>query len=48
MAARAVLLDAGVSPDRIEALGAGENNPIASNGSSNGRALNRRVEVEVR
>ena len=46
MAARMFLIDAGVSPDRIEAVGAGE--LATSNDTSTGRALNRRVEIGVR
>lgn len=37
----------GVAADRMMVTGAGESNPIASNKSKDGRALNRRVEVEI-
>lgn len=39
---------AGVEPFRIRTLGAGENSPIASNLSPEGRALNRRVDITIR
>lgn len=35
----------GVSSSRLHAVGMGENHPVASNDSREGRALNRRVEV---
>jgi len=44
----AVLVDAGVSANRISATGRGEDQPVASNLSSEGRAQNRRVEVIIR
>ncbi len=42
-----VLVDYRVSPDRLEAVGRGESEPIASNDTPEGRALNRRVEFVV-
>ncbi|MFN7175667.1 MAG: OmpA family protein [Thermaurantiacus sp.] len=48
--ARAVkdaLVTAGVNSDRIEVEGRGEAEPIASNETEEGRAQNRRVELEV-
>jgi outer membrane protein OmpA-like peptidoglycan-associated protein len=36
-----------VMPERISAYGRGAANPIASNGSAAGRALNRRVEILI-
>jgi len=47
-AVRAYLIDRfGVAPDRLVARGYGEAQPIASNDSRSGRALNRRVEFTV-
>lgn len=42
---RQILIDDGVSPGRLTAEGFGENDPIASNDTAEGRALNRRVEL---
>jgi outer membrane protein OmpA-like peptidoglycan-associated protein len=39
------LIGRGVDPQRITAIGFGENAPVASNGSSYGRAQNRRVDI---
>ena len=41
------LVEQGVEPDRLEALGRGEANPVASNAAAAGRARNRRVEFVV-
>ncbi len=41
------LLDAGVEPERLEARGFGETQPIASNKQAAGRAKNRRVEFII-
>jgi general secretion pathway protein A len=41
------LVGKGVHPLKIEALGLGPENPIASNESEKGRQTNRRVEIEV-
>ena len=38
------LVNAGIDPDRLRAVGYGEKNPIASNGTAVGRAQNRRIE----
>lgn len=43
----AVLTQAGVSPSRIRSYGRGEDQPIASNLSVDGRAQNRRVEFII-
>lgn len=43
----AVLIGAGVSASRINPLGAGENQPIASNLEEAGKAQNRRVEILI-
>lgn len=41
------LTSQGVSPTNLSARGAGPDNPVASNGDVNGRAQNRRVEVNL-
>ena len=46
-AARAYLLSQGLSPDRVEAVGMGESEPVADNESEAGRQENRRVEVAI-
>ena len=46
-AVSSILINGGVAPSRIRAIGAGENNPIASNLNASGRALNRRVEIII-
>jgi len=43
-----VLLEAGVSPGRVRSFGRGEDQPVASNLTPDGRAQNRRVEVIIR
>ncbi len=43
----AYLVNVGVDPSKILIIGAGENSPIASNATDEGRAENRRVEVLV-
>ncbi|MNR32970.1 putative lipoprotein YiaD precursor [compost metagenome] len=42
------LTSQGVSGANLSARGAGPDNPIASNGDANGRAQNRRVEVNLK
>ena len=42
-----VLISSGVAPDRIISLGRGEDQPVASNLTSEGRAQNRRVEIVI-
>ncbi len=42
---RDYLIDRGVEGERIRAVGLGESRPVASNGSAEGRANNRRVEI---
>ncbi|MBT1711525.1 OmpA family protein [Fulvivirgaceae bacterium PWU5] len=44
---KAYLVSKGVSEDRIEAVGYGEEQPIATNGTAAGRAQNRRVALEL-
>ena len=46
-AVKAVLVDNGVSPHRLSTSSMGERQPIADNRTSQGRALNRRVEIHV-
>ena len=41
------LVSQGIDADRIHPSGQGENNPVATNTTVAGRALNRRVEIEV-
>ncbi|NVD07219.1 OmpA family protein [Vibrio sp. JPW-9-11-11] len=41
------LIEQGIEPERINASGQGENNPIATNDTPQGRAKNRRVEIFV-
>lgn len=43
-----ILQDAGVSGERLVALGRGETQPVASNTTEAGRAQNRRVEIVIR
>lgn len=44
-AVRDALIDLGIDADRIQAVGMGEDFPIASNESAEGRSRNRRVDV---
>ncbi len=46
-AVASVLIGAGVSAGRIRTIGAGENQPISTNGTAEGRALNRRVDITI-
>lgn len=43
-----VLVGAGVPSRRISTYGRGEDQPVASNASASGRAMNRRVEIIIR
>lgn len=47
-AVASVLINGGVAPRRIIASGRGEDQPIASNLTAEGRALNRRVDITIR
>jgi len=38
----------GLNPEKLSALGYGQNRPVAPNSTREGRALNRRVEIVVR
>jgi len=42
-----ILVGFGIAEGRLQAVGLGETNPIASNDTPEGRALNRRVELDV-
>jgi outer membrane protein OmpA-like peptidoglycan-associated protein len=44
-AVKSALVQAGVAPSRVSAQAHGEAFPVASNGSAQGRSLNRRVEI---
>lgn len=46
-AARNFLVGAGLAPDRVTAMGRGEEEPIADNSTDAGRQANRRVEVAI-
>lgn len=46
-AVRDYLASVGVAATKMEAVGAGEANPIADNSTTESRARNRRVEIEV-
>ncbi len=46
-AVRMYLIDHGILVDRVEAHGFGPDRPIADNGTPEGRATNRRVEVHI-
>jgi outer membrane protein OmpA-like peptidoglycan-associated protein len=45
---RSFLIAEGVDPSRISAIGFGESMPVTTNATPEGRAQNRRVEVEIR
>lgn len=44
---RKMMLDEGIDPEQIEIIGMGNQEPIASNSTREGRRLNRRVEIVV-
>lgn len=46
-AVKAYLVGKGVDPSRIQTVGFGETNPVSDNRTAEGRAKNRRVEVEI-
>lgn len=46
-AVSSVLVNAGVSPARVRSTGRGEDQPVASNLTTEGKALNRRVEIII-
>ena len=41
------LVNQGVAPGRVQAVGYGEQNPVASNDTASGREANRRVELKL-
>lgn len=41
------LVTAGVNPSRLQAIGEGESDPVASNATAEGQAQNRRVEIYI-
>jgi OmpA-OmpF porin, OOP family len=46
-AVRDYLIERGVEPPRLVAVGRGEENPIATNATPYGRSLNRRIEFHL-
>jgi putative exosortase-associated protein (TIGR04073 family) len=48
VAVRNILVAEGVSPNRIDFAAYGDASPVASNDTREGRAINRRVEIELR
>lgn len=44
---RSYLVSRGIAADRVTAVGLGPQNPVADNGSAEGRANNRRVEIVI-
>lgn len=46
-AVRDYMISRGVNPALLTAVGAGEDQPIADNKTKEGRAMNRRVEIEI-
>jgi len=46
-AVRAYLLQRGIAPDQVVAVGRGEKEPVAPNQTAEGRANNRRVEIVI-
>jgi outer membrane protein OmpA-like peptidoglycan-associated protein len=42
------LINIGVSPDRLEVEGYGEQNPLGDNSQPQGRAVNRRVQFKTK
>jgi outer membrane protein OmpA-like peptidoglycan-associated protein len=47
LAVRRYVIDHGILPDRVESHGLGPDRPISDNGTPDGRAANRRVEVHI-
>ena len=40
-------MNAGVTPSRLQTIGRGESQPVASNLNETGKAQNRRVEIVI-
>jgi OOP family OmpA-OmpF porin len=47
MAVKDYLVGKGVDGSRLSSMGYGESSPVASNDTADGRALNRRVELNL-
>jgi len=47
VAVKAMLVNQGVASDRISTQGVGQDHPVASNDTEDGRARNRRIELNV-
>jgi OOP family OmpA-OmpF porin len=46
-AVKNIIIDNGIDPTRVVAIGRGESNPIATNSTAQGRAQNRRIEAKL-
>ena len=46
-AVRAALIQRGVAPSRLNAVGLGASRPVGDNATEGGRALNRRIEIRI-
>ena len=46
-AVRADLIERGIAPERLQAEGRGESQPVDTNDTEEGRQNNRRVEIEI-
>ncbi|MDW8478819.1 MAG: OmpA family protein [Xanthomonadales bacterium] len=44
---RRALIEEGIEAERLEAIGLGEDRPLAPNDTPEGRARNRRVEIVI-
>lgn len=47
LSVKKALIDRGISPERLKSEGRGKTQPIASNETEEGRAENRRIEIEI-